>query len=112
MFPKNFYWGAATASYQIEGGWDLDGKGPSIWDTFSHTPGKVKNGDTGDVACDHIHRFREDVALMKQLGLKAYRFSISWPRVLPEGTGRPTRRESAFTASWWMNCLPTVSSRL
>jgi len=88
MFPKNFYWGAATASYQIEGGWDLDGKGPSIWDTFSHTPGKVKNGDTGDVACDHIHRFREDVALMKQLGLKAYRFSISWPRVLPEGTGK------------------------
>lgn len=88
MFAKNFCWGAATASYQIEGGWDLDGKGPSIWDEFSHTPGKVKNNDNGDVACDHIHRFREDVALMKQLGLKAYRFSISWPRLLPEGTGR------------------------
>lgn len=88
MFPKNFTWGAATASYQIEGGWDLDGKGPSIWDEFSHTPGKVRNNDTGDVACDHIHRYKEDVALMKQLGLKAYRFSISWPRVLPDGTGK------------------------
>ena len=81
MFPKGFYWGAATAAYQIEGGWDADGKGLSIWDEFSHTPGKIKNND-------HINRVREDVALMKQLGLKAYRFSISWPRLLPEGTGR------------------------
>lgn len=88
MFPKNFTWGAATASYQIEGGWNEDGKGPSIWDEFCHTPGKIRNGDTGDVACDHIHRYKEDVQLMKQLGLKAYRFSISWPRVIPEGTGK------------------------
>ena len=87
MFSETFVWGAATASYQIEGAWNEDGKGLSIWDAFSHTPGKVKNNDTGDVACDHYHRFREDVALMKQLGLKAYRFSVSWPRLLPEGTG-------------------------
>lgn len=88
MFPENFVWGAATAAYQIEGGWDLDGKGPSIWDAFCHTPGKIRNGDTGDVACDHIHRYKEDVQLMKQIGLKAYRFSISWPRVLPDGVGK------------------------
>lgn len=87
MFPDKFVWGAATASYQIEGAWNEDGKGLSIWDEFSHTPGKVKNNDTGDVACDHYHRFREDVQLMKELGLKAYRFSVSWPRLLPEGTG-------------------------
>ncbi len=87
IFPKNFVWGAATASYQIEGAWNEDGKGESIWDRFSHTPGKVRNGDTGDVACDHYHRWREDVALMQKLGLKAYRFSIAWPRILPAGRG-------------------------
>jgi beta-glucosidase len=86
-FPKDFIWGAATASYQIEGAWEEDGKGESIWDRFSHTPGKVKNGDTGDVACDHYHRWRDDVALMKELGLKAYRFSVAWPRIFPEGRG-------------------------
>jgi len=86
-FPKDFVWGAATASYQIEGAWDEDGKGESIWDRFSHTPGKVDNGDTGDVACDHYHRWREDVALMKDLGLNAYRFSIAWSRIFPEGRG-------------------------
>jgi beta-glucosidase len=86
-FPKNFVWGAATASYQIEGAWDRDGKGESIWDRFSHTPGKVDNGDTGDMACDHYFRWREDIGLMKDLGLKAYRFSISWPRILPAGRG-------------------------
>ncbi len=88
VFPDGFLWGAATAAYQIEGAWNEGGKGPSIWDEFSHTPSKVRNGDTGDVACDHYHRYREDVALMKSLNLKAYRFSISWPRILPEGKGR------------------------
>jgi beta-glucosidase len=87
-FPQGFIWGAATASYQIEGAWDEDGKGESIWDRFSHTPGKIENGDTGDVTCDHYHRWREDVALMKEIGLQAYRFSIAWPRLLPEGRGR------------------------
>lgn len=86
-FPEGFLWGAATAAHQIEGAWNEDGKGPSIWDHFSHTPGKVRDGDVGDVACDHYHRYSEDVSLMKSLGLKAYRFSISWPRVIPEGTG-------------------------
>ncbi len=84
-FPPNFLWGAATASYQIEGAWNEDGKGESIWDRFSHTPGKITNGDTGDLTCDHYHRYPEDIALMRQLGLKAYRFSISWPRVIPNG---------------------------
>lgn len=86
-FPSNFLWGAATAAYQVEGAWNEDGKGESIWDRFSHTPGKVKNGDTGDVACDHYHRYPEDIALMRQLGLKGYRFSISWPRIFPNGAG-------------------------
>lgn len=88
VFPKDFLWGAATASYQIEGGGLTDGRGECIWHRFSHTPGNVVNGDTGDVACDHYHRYREDVALMKELGLKAYRFSTSWPRVLPNGIGQ------------------------
>jgi beta-glucosidase len=87
-FPPYFIWGAATAAYQIEGAWDADGKGESIWDHFSHIPGKVTNNDTGDVACDHYHRYLEDIAIMRQLGLKAYRFSVSWPRILPQGIGR------------------------
>lgn len=87
IFPKGFEWGCATASYQIEGAWNEDGKGESIWDRFCHTTDHIRDGDTGDVACDHYHRFREDVALMKELRLRGYRFSISWPRVLPEGKG-------------------------
>ena len=89
QFPPEFVWGAATAAYQIEGAAMEDGRGESIWDRFSHTPGRVLNGDTGDVACDHYHRFPQDVAIMASLGLGAYRFSVSWPRVLPQGTGRP-----------------------
>ena len=87
-FPSSFLWGAATSAYQIEGAPLEDGAGPSIWQRFSHTPGRMTNGDTGDIACDHYHRYAEDVALMRGLGLNAYRFSISWSRVLPEGTGR------------------------
>jgi beta-glucosidase len=86
-FPKGFLWGAATSAYQIEGAADVDGRGESIWDRFCRTPGKVEQGATGDVACDHYRRWRADVGLMRDLGLKAYRFSISWPRVLPQGRG-------------------------
>ena len=86
-FPPRFLWGAATAAYQVEGSPLSDGAGPSIWHRFAHTPGAIRDGDTGDVACDHYRRFREDVALMRELGLTAYRFSIAWGRVLPEGTG-------------------------
>ena len=86
-FPENFLWGAATASYQIEGAVDEDGRGDSIWDTFSHTPGKVLHGDTGDTACDHYHRLEEDLDLMAEIGLKAYRFSVAWPRIQPDGSG-------------------------
>jgi beta-glucosidase len=85
--PGDFRWGVATAAYQIEGAVAEDGRSPSIWDTFSHTPGKVAGGDTGDVACDHYHRWPEDVALMRDLGVDAYRFSLAWPRVVPGGDG-------------------------
>lgn len=87
-FPPGFLWGASTASYQIEGAWNADGKGESIWDRFSHAPGHVAKGDTGDVACDHYRRWKADLDLMRSLHLKAYRFSISWPRVMPEGRGK------------------------
>ncbi len=96
QFPSGFTWGAATAAYQIEGAVDEDGRGASIWDRFSHTPGRVRNGDTGDVACDHYHRYRDDVSLMADLGLGAYRLSVSWPRVLPQGTGRPNEAGLGF----------------
>jgi beta-glucosidase len=96
IFPERFLWGAATSAYQIEGSPLADGAGASNWHRFSHTPGRIRTGDTGDVACDHYRRWREDVALMRALGLKAYRFSIAWSRILPEGTGRVNARGVAF----------------
>ena len=87
QFPDGFVWGAATAAFQIEGAAAADGRGESIWDRFCHTPGQVRNNDHGDIACDHYHRYKEDVALMAELGLDAYRFSIAWPRVIPGGVG-------------------------
>jgi beta-glucosidase len=95
-FPKHFVWGAAASSYQIEGAAYKDGKGLSVWDAFCHRPGAIRGDQTGDVSCDHYHRFREDVALMKTIGLQAYRFSISWPRVLPKGTGEFNPKGLAF----------------
>jgi beta-glucosidase len=86
-FPSGFTWGAATAAYQIEGATDADGRGASVWDTFSRTPGKVRGGDTGDIACDSYHRYPQDADLLRSLGLSAYRFSVSWPRIFPSGTG-------------------------
>lgn len=95
-FPKNFTWGAAAAAYQIEGAWDEDGRGPSIWDVFSQQPGKTFENHTGNAACDHYHRWREDVALMKDLELQAYRLSLSWSRIQPMGTGKANARGLAF----------------
>ncbi|MGI5479687.1 GH1 family beta-glucosidase [Streptomyces lavendofoliae] len=95
-FPAGFRWGTATAAYQIEGAADEDGRTPSIWDTFSRTPGKVRNGDTGDIAADHYHRMGEDVALMKDLGVTDYRFSVAWPRVQPTGRGPAVRKGLDF----------------
>ncbi len=95
-FPAAFRWGTATAAYQIEGAAAEDGRTPSIWDTFSRTPGKVRNGDTGDIAADHYHRMREDIALMKQLGVTDYRFSVSWPRVQPTGRGPAVQKGLDF----------------
>lgn len=93
-FPNDFRWGAATAAYQIEGAAQKDGRGVSIWDTFSKTPGKVENGDNGDVACDHYHRFESDIALMREIGIDSYRFSIAWPRLFPNGDA--TRNQAGF----------------
>ena len=87
-FPKDFTWGAATSAYQIEGAWNEDGRGASIWDTFTRQKGRIEDSSNGDVACDHYHRFKEDVSLMKEIGVKAYRFSVSWSRILPLGRGK------------------------
>ena len=95
-FPKGFLWGSATASYQVEGAVNEDGRGPTIWDTFSHTPGKVVNNANGDVADDHYHRYKEDVQLMKTLGVKSYRFSLAWSRVFPQGAGAPNPKGLDF----------------
>src|SRR6478736_6047574 len=88
QFPDGFLWGSATSAYQIEGSPLADGAGPSIWQRFAHTPGMMHSGDTGDIACDHYRRMESDVALMRELGMQAYRFSVSWSRVLPEGKGK------------------------
>ncbi len=96
IFPDNFVWGVATSAYQIEGAWNEDGRGPSIWDTFSHTPGKVFNNENGDMAADHYHRWKQDVALLSELGIKAYRFSTAWPRILPTGTGKVNQKGLDF----------------
>ena len=87
-FPDDFVFGTATSSYQIEGATDADGRGPTIWDAFCREPGRVRDGHTGDVACDHYHRVDEDIALMKDLGVNAYRFSVAWSRILPDGEGQ------------------------
>lgn len=96
IFPENFIWGAATASYQIEGAWDKQGKGESTWDRFTHTPGNIMNNDTGDTADDHYRLWKKDIALMKRLGLGAYRFSISWPRIIPAGRGKVNQKGIDF----------------
>jgi beta-glucosidase len=96
QFPPGFIWGVSTSSYQIEGAVSEDGRGPSIWDVYSHQSGRIANGDTGDVACDHYHRYAEDVGLMRDLGVDAYRFSVAWPRVLPTGRGAANEAGLAF----------------
>jgi len=96
MFDEKFVWGCASSAYQIEGAWNLDGKGESIWDRFSHEGDHILNGDTGDIACDFYHRYKEDIALMKQMGVQAYRFSLSWSRILPEGVGRVNQKGIDF----------------
>src|SRR5512136_355159 len=86
-FPRDFAWGVATASYQIEGAVNADGRGPSIWDTFCRTPGKIHENQTGDIACDHYHTWQDDIKLMQDVGINAYRFSLAWPRIYPAGVG-------------------------
>lgn len=105
-FPQGFLWGTATAAYQVEGAVNADGRGPSVWDTFSHTPGKTWHDETADVADDFFHRYKQDVALMKELGTKAFRFSIAWPRVFPQGTGTPNPKGLDF----YMRLLDTLQS--
>src|SRR5882757_1212920 len=95
-FPPGFLWGAATAAYQIEGAYNEDGKGESVWDRFVLAPGKIKNGDTGNVACDSYHRYREDIALLRALNLKSYRYSIAWTRIQPSGAGPVNQRGLAY----------------
>ena len=104
-FGDDFTWGVAHAAYQVEGAWDVDGKGPSIWDTFTHRKGKVRDGSTGDVACDFYHRYPEDTRLVHELGFDAQRFSINWPRVLPEGTGRVNQAGLDFYSRVVDECL-------
>lgn len=113
-FPSDFVWGAAAAAYQIEGAWNEDGKGESIWDRFSHTPGKIVNNDNGDVACDHYHLYRDDIKLMQQLGIGSYRLSIAWSRVIPNGVGAVNEKgldfyDRLFDALLEANLEPNVT---
>lgn len=107
-FPKDFLWGTATAAYQIEGAALEDGKGPCIWDDFTKEPGRILDASSGDVACDHYHRFREDVALMAAMGIKNYRFSINWSRVLPRGVGQVNPAGCNSMLIWWIACWSTA----
>ena len=95
-FPEGFLWGTATAAYQVEGAANEDGRGATIWDTFSHIPGKVKNNDTGDIACDFYHRYPSDIKLMKEMNVKAFRFSVAWSRIFPDGMGTPNQKGVDF----------------
>ena len=104
-FPKDFMWGTATSSYQIEGAADKDGKGKSIWDTFAHTPGKINNNENGDIAVDHYHRYKEDISLMGDIKLNSYRFSIAWSRILPEGVGKINNKGLDFYSKIIDECL-------
>ena len=105
MFKKNFLWGTATSSYQIEGAPNKDGKGESVWDKFSHTKGKIKNGDTGDIACNHYELWPKDIELLKRLGVDAYRFSISWPRIYPMGKEKSPNMKGLDFYSRLVDCL-------
>ena len=104
-FPEGFLWGSASAAYQIEGGWQEGGKGMTNWDAFVRIPGKTYKGTTGDVAVDHYHRYKEDIALMAEMGLKTYRFSVSWARIYPEGTGKVNEEGIAFYENIIDECL-------
>src|SRR5437764_304283 len=107
-FPPDFLWGAATSAYQIEGAVHEDGRAPSMWDRFASLPGATYQGQTGEVAADHYHRMQEDVALMAELNLNAYRFSLSWPRILPQGSGTVMNAAWIFTTALSMPCSPMV----
>jgi 6-phospho-beta-glucosidase len=104
-FPKDFYWGSASAAYQVEGAWDEDGKGVSVWDKFVRIEGKTFKATTGDVAVDHYHRYKEDVRLMKEMGLKAYRFSVAWTRIYPDGNGEVNEKGLEFYDNLINECI-------
>ena len=120
LWPE-FVWGVSTSSYQVEGAVQADGRGPSVWDGFCREPGRIANGDTVEPACDHYHRYAEDIALMRQIGVGAYRFSVSWPRVLPTGRGAPKeayvdyatqRRTPRASARWCAALIQSEAARL
>ena len=110
IFSDDFMWGVATSSYQIEGAAFEDGKGLSVWDTFSHEPGRIKNNENGDVTCDHYHLWKNDIEILNDLGVQAYRFSVSWPRINPSGFDKHrTRRDLIFMIDWLTIYLKKIS---